>query len=91
MMSDIRVDEKGNMTPIEPINKRTYSLVELQRMVSGYIEMVDLGKYYLVVNEEGKLHHLRPNPIATSWLFLATGSYDEIVGPALLIRKEAIK
>lgn len=90
-MSDIKVDEKGNMTPIEPTNKRKYGLVELQRMVSGYVEMVDLGKYYLVVNEEGKLRHMRPNPIATSWLFLATGSYDEIVGPALLISKEAIE
>lgn len=90
-MSDIRVDEKGNMSPIEPMNKRTYSLEELQRMVSGYVEMVDLGKYYLVVNEEGKLRHMRPNPIATSWLFLATGSHDEIVGPALLIGKEAIE
>lgn len=90
-MSDIKVDEKGNMTPIEPMNKRKYGLVELQRMVSGYVEMVDLGKYYLVVNEEGKLRHMRPNPIATSWLFLATGSYDEIVGPALLISKEAIE
>ena len=90
-MSDIKVDEKGNMTPIEPVNKRTYSLEELQRMVSGYVEMVDLGKYYLVVNEEGKLRHMRPNPVATSWLFLATGNYDEIVGPALLIGKEAIE
>lgn len=90
-MSDIKVDEKGIMTPIEPKNKRTYSLEELQRMVSGYIEMVDLGKYYLVVNEEGKLRHMSPNPIATFWLSLATGSHDEVVGPALLIGKEAIE
>ena len=90
-MSDIKVDEKGNMTPIVPENKRTYSLKELQRMVSGLIELIDLGKYYLVVNEEGKLRHMLPNPIATSWLALATGSHDEIVGPALLVGKEAIQ
>ena len=89
-MSDIRVDEMGNMSNITPLNKRTYNLEELQIMVSGNIEMVDLGKYYLVVNEDGKLRHMRPNPIATAWLYLATGSHDEIVGPALLIGKEAI-
>ncbi len=87
-MSDIFVDEKGNMSPIEPKNKRAYSLEELQEKVCGMIELVDVGKYYVVVNEEGKLRRMRPNFLATMWL-KAVGINDEVVGPALLIRKEA--
>ena len=89
-MSDIFVDEKGNMSPIDPKNKRAYSLEELQEKVCGLIELVDVGKYYVVVNEEGKLRRMRPNFLATMWL-IGAGIKDEVVGPALLIRKETIK
>lgn len=89
-MSDIFVDEKGNMSPIDPKNKRAYSLEELQEKVCGNIELVDVGKYYVVVNEEGKLRRMRPNFLATMWLNNA-GVNDFAVGPALLIRKEMMK
>lgn len=89
-MSDIFVDEKGNMSPIDPKNRRAYSLEELQEKVCGLIELVDVGKYYVVVNEEGKLRRMRPNFLATMWL-KAVGINDEVVGPALLIRKEAMQ
>ena len=89
-MSDIFVDEKGNMSPIDPENRRAYSLEELQEKVCGLIELVDVGKYYVVVNEEGKLRRMRPNFLATMWL-KAVGINDEVVGPALLIRKEAMQ
>lgn len=89
-MSDIFVDEKGNMSPIDPKNRRAYSLEELHEKVCGLIELVDVGKYYVVVNEEGKLRRMRPNFLATMWL-KAVGINDEVVGPALLIRKEAMQ
>lgn len=89
-MSDIFVDEKGNMSSIDPKNRRAYSLEELQEKVCGLIELVDVGKYYVVVNEEGKLRRMRPNFLATMWL-KAVGINDEVVGPALLIRKEAMQ
>ena len=89
-MSDIFVDEKGNMSPIDPKNRRAYSLEELQEKVCGLIELVDVGKYYVVVNVEGKLRRMRPNFLATMWL-KAVGINDEVVGPALLIRKEAMQ
>ena len=89
-MSDIFVDEKGDMSPIDPKNRRAYSLEELQEKVCGLIELVDVGKYYVVVNEEGKLRRMRPNFLATMWL-KAVGINDEVVGPALLIRKETMK
>lgn len=89
-MSDIFVDEKGNMSPIDPKNRRAYSLEELQEKVCGLIELVDVGKYYVVVNEEGKLRRMRPNFLATMWL-KSVGINDEVVGPAMLIRKEAMQ
>ena len=89
-MSDIFVDEKGNMSPLEPKNGRAYSLKELQEKVGGLIELVDVGKYYVVLNEEGKIRHMQPNFLATMWLNDA-GHNDVAVGPAMLIGKERMK
>lgn len=86
-MSDIYVDEKGNMSAISPKNGRAYTLKELQEKVDGLIQLVDVGKCYLVLNEEGKLRRMRPNTMATLWLNEA-GVYDVAVGPAMLIGKE---
>lgn len=61
------------------------TLKELQDSVEGYIEFVWLrdGKI-LVVNEDGKINGLDPNPFATS-VIQSQGIDDYIVGNALLI------
>ena len=89
-MSDIYVDENGHMEAVIPENKRAYTLKELQKRVQGNIELVDACKYYIVINEEGKLRRMRPNFLATLWLQDA-GVHDIVVGPAMLIRKEMME
>ena len=79
------------MQCVEPANKSDYTLKELQTIVRGHIEIVDLGKRYLVVNEEGKTMRMPYNMIATNWLLTAVGGSDYIVGDALLCEKEHIK
>ena len=88
-MSDIYVDEKGNMIPVYPKNRRAYSIGELQEKLGGYlVDLVDVGKYYVAYSLDGKSTPRRPNFLATMWL-KSVGINDEVLGPAMLIRKEA--
>ncbi len=70
------------------IKGRTVSEVEientleaLQAAVDGYIEAVTLipGKAVMIVNEEGLLRGMAPNPIAS------TVANTQIVGPAVVV------
>jgi uncharacterized protein DUF3846 len=67
-------------TIIHPADGDKFTLKELQGFVGGYIEQVTIvpGVMVLIVNEEGRLHDLPYN-------FLATNFYgEEIVGNAVL-------
>lgn len=56
----------GSMEDVEPNNGSDFSLEELNKFVDGFIEVVWLpnGKL-MVVNEEGQLKRLIPNPVAS--------------------------
>ena len=75
------------------------SLKQAQEFVGGYVEGISFPNGdYLIVNEEGKLTGLPLNPEATA-LWRATfdndnyitGRNDFVVGPAILIKKQALK
>ena len=70
-----------------------------QDFVGGYVEGIPFPNGdYLIVNEEGKLKGLPLNPEATAlWRAtfdndnFITGRNDFVVGPAILIKKSALK
>ena len=75
------------------------NLKEAQKFVGGYVEGITFPNGdYLIINEEGKLRQLPLNPEATA-LWRATftkdkyafGYDDFVVGPAILIKKDAQK
>ena len=83
----------GEVIEIKPKNGTDFSLSELQAIVSGYIEIVDLfnGKI-MVVNEEGKLIGLGINHKATEIYNEAFPMiFDVIAGDALVCNKSQIK
>lgn len=86
MASLIKTD--GTITTVHPkagIGK-SFSLEELQGYVGGYIEIVYTANGKLcVVNEEGRLMRLQPNPRAS----LVTG-YD-LVGDALICENHEVE
>ncbi len=88
-MSDVMI-KGGCLIPINPTGGRYYTLLELQQMVDGNVEFVDLGNKYLVLDEEGKIKGKPVNLIATGWL-QQEGIHDYAVGTALLINKKRIK
>lgn len=72
---------------VEPKNGTDFSLEELQKIVGGYIEIVNVNEeYIMVVNEEGKLLGLPINPSAT-----IIARQGPIVGDVLVCRREEVK
>ena len=79
--------------------KKEPTLKDAQKFVGGYVEGITFPNGdYLIINEEGKLMQLPLNPEATT-LWRATftkdkylfGYDDFVVGPAILIKKDALK
>ena len=75
------------------------NLKTAQEFVGGMVEGISFPNGdYLIINEEGKLRQLPLNPEATT-LWRATftkdkylyGYDDFVVGPAILIKKQALK
>ena len=79
--------------------KNEPTLKEAQEFVGGYVEGISFPNGdYLIINEEGKLIGLPLNPEATAlWRATfdndnyVTGRKDFVVGPAILIKKDALK
>ena len=75
------------------------TLKAAQEFVGGYVEGIPFPNGdYLIINEEGKLMGLPLNPEATAlWKAtfdndnFITGRNDFVVGPAILIKKQALK
>lgn len=57
------------------------TLEALQAAVNGYIETIGIvpGEAVMIVNEEGRLRDMTPNPIASAFAGI------DIVGPALIV------
>ena len=78
--------------------KNTPSLKEAQDFVGGMVECITFPNGdLLIINEEGKLIGLPLNPEATLlWKMTfdndnyVTGRKDVVVGPAILIKKDAL-
>ena len=75
------------------------TLESAQKFVGGYVQGIEFPNGdYMIMNEEGKLMGLPLNPEATT-LWRATftkdkylfGYDDFVVGPAILIKKDALK
>lgn len=76
---------------IESKNGTDFSLEELQTIVGGHIEIVQLGdKRIMVVNEEGKLNRLPVNVKAT-FIVNGIGYKDTIVGNVLVCHTSMVK
>ena len=83
----------GTRQPVQPANGSDFTLEEMQAIVGGYIELVELdGNTTMVVNEEGKLIPLSLNLVA-SRIFRAhhPASKDFIVGDVLVCNNIQIR
>ncbi len=75
----------GDSLEVQPENGRKFSLRELQAVVGGYIEIITLRDGRLMIlNEEGNLLGLPPNPVATVIAYNALTEANGIVGDVLI-------
>ncbi|MBE6244242.1 MAG: DUF3846 domain-containing protein [Bacteroidales bacterium] len=88
----------GTIEDVMPANGKDYQLDELQKIVGGFIEIVDLsGGQIMVINEEGKLYGLDKNNEATGRFresVLRRFGYktkDYIVGDVLVCNSNEVK
>ena len=82
----------GAISEVKPKNGQFFELKELQKIVGGYIEVVDLGNEQLmVVNEEGKINGLPYNYMATQIYRRSTSVLDYIAGDVLVCDNHEIK
>jgi len=93
------INTKQTQFKIIKDSKDEPNLKEAQEFVGGMVEGITFPNGdYLIINEEGKLMQLPLNPEATT-LWRATftkdkyafGYDDFVVGPAILIKKDALK
>ena len=98
-MEKIKANTDASEFKIIEDSKDEPSLKEAQEFVGGYVEGITFPNGdYLIINEEGKLKNLPLNHEATV-LWRATfdndnyitGRNDFVVGPAILIKKAALK
>ena len=98
-MTKKEINTKASEFKIITDQKDEPDLEAAQEFVGGMVEGITFPNGdYLIVNEEGKLMRLPLNPEATT-LWRATftkdkyafGYDDFVVGPAILIKKDALK
>ena len=98
-MTKEEINTKASEFKIITDSKDEPNLKEAQEFVGGMVEGITFPNGdYLIINEEGKLMQLPLNPEATTlWRATfdndnyVTGRKDFVVGPAILIKKAALK
>ena len=98
-MTEKEINTKASEFKIITDQKDEPNLKEAQKFVGGYVEGITFPNGdYLIINEEGKLMQLPLNEEATKlWRSTFTkdkyafGYDDFVVGPAILIKKDALK
>ena len=98
-MGKLKVNTDASEFKIIEDVKDEPDLKAAQEFVGGMVEGISFPNGdYLIINEEGKLMQLPLNPEATLLWRLTftkdkyiTGYNDFVVGPAILIKKKALK
>lgn len=81
----------GEIIPVTPINKKSFTLGELQDIVGGYIQVIALQDGRLMIlDEEGKLYGKSRNNTATNVAKDTLFNNDYIVGDVLVTPYELV-
>lgn len=93
-MDSYVLDVSGVKRGISPVNGKDFQLNELQSIVGGYIQIIELNDgFIMVMNEEGKILGLEFNYFATNLacMFNAIRPGDYIVGKVLICKAKMVK
>jgi hypothetical protein len=83
------IKQDGTREEITPANGKKFTLVEMQTLVGGYIEMAQTNDgQYLVIDEEGKIKGKDINQVASAMYRFFP--HDYIVGDAILASRREV-
>ena len=86
------IEPDGTRTEVRPKNGKNYKLEEMQKIVGGLVEIVQLTKgVIMVVNEEGLLVSLLFNVVASNMYQAFLNTPGHIVGTVLVCKDEEVK
>lgn len=86
------IKTNGEEIKVQPGNGSDFSLKELQELVNGYIQVLQINdKTYMVVDEEGKIKNKPLNEKATKMVREILLTVDYIVGDVLICDDSEIK
>ena len=82
----------GEVLDIEPKNGQDFQLEELQTIVGGLIQIIEINDTeIMVINEEGKLENLPLNEQATAIYQKQVCEGDFIIGDVLICKNEEVR
>ena len=90
------ITPEGRVVPApEPDGGEGYSLLQLQEMVGGFIEIINVAdrntSRIMVINEEGKMRGMPPNGLATYLAGEAIFGSDHLVGTVLYCDSDLVQ
>lgn len=87
------IKANGDVVTTKPKNGKDFQLQELQEIIGGYIEIINLDatNRLMVMDEEGKLKSKPYNDMATTIMRNETLLLDVVVGDVLVCSKNQIK
>ena len=68
--------EDGRLQTIK--SEKEIPLAMMQKIVGGYIEIYEAGKTKFIMNEEGRIHGMRPNPAFPAFCGTVISTQDGI-------------
>ena len=92
-MNGLLITPEASVTPLVPANGRDFTLEELQAIVGGYIQIIDLNKYDIMVMDEDGKRDKEENFLA-SYIAHRDGAImpcDHICGDVLVCAREMVK
>ncbi len=91
-MQTMEIKSDGSIKDAKPMDKKKFTLQELQEAVNGMIKIIDIPFHdcYLITNEEGALLKLPINHWASQIYEGSYGLANQIVGDVLVCDKEFV-
>lgn len=80
------IQSDGTETEVHPKNGKKFSLDELQAYVKGFVEVINLDRGKMLVNEDARMHSLPVNEKASTIFGMSTGHVrTPILGDVLIL------
>lgn len=88
----MKIKSDGSIQDAKPMNKKKFTLQELQESVNGLVKITELSIHqcYMITNEEGAMLKLPVNKQASIFYEDEYGLPDAIVGDVLICNKDQV-